>query len=64
MIETSEKEGKTAAREYYEKEKESIGKEIEKLKNQGYLQIKSVKEKGERNLKPAIEKIAKTVSVE
>ena len=64
MIENSEKEGKTAAQEYYDREKESINKKIEELKNQGYLQVKSVKEKGERNLKPAIEKIVKTVSVE
>jgi vacuolar-type H+-ATPase subunit H len=64
MIENSEKDGKTAAREYYDTEKESINKEIEKLKNQGSLQVTSVKENGERNLKPAIEKIVKIVSME
>ena len=64
MIENSEKEGKMAAQEYYNRENEKITKEIEQRKNQGDLQEKSVKEKGERNIKPATEKIVKTVSME
>jgi vacuolar-type H+-ATPase subunit H len=64
MIENSEKEGKEAAREYYEIEQEKITKEIEQLKKQGDLQVISEKEKGERNIKPAIEKIVKMVSME
>ena len=63
-IETSEKEGKAAALEYSEIEKERISKEIKQLKNQGDLQVISVKEKGERNIKPATEKIVKIVSME
>jgi vacuolar-type H+-ATPase subunit H len=63
-IENSEKEGKAAALEYSEIEKERISKEIKQLKNQGDLQVISVKEKGERNIKPATEKIVKIVSME
>jgi vacuolar-type H+-ATPase subunit H len=64
MIENSEKEGKEAAREYYEIEKEKITKEIEQLKKHGDLQVISEKERGERNIKPAIEKIVKIVAME
>ena len=64
MIENSEKEGKAAAREYYDREIERINKEIGQLKNQGDLQVISVREKGERNIKPATEKIVKAVSME
>ena len=38
MIENSEREGKKAAQEYYEKEMEKLNKEIEQLKNQGNQQ--------------------------
>jgi len=64
MVETFETEGKAAAHEYNEIEQEKITKEIEQLKNQGDLQELSVKEKGERNIKPAIERIVKIVSME
>ena len=64
MIENSEKEGKEAAREYYEIENKKITKEIEELKKLGDLQVISEKEKGERNIKPAIEKIIKLVCME
>ena len=64
IIENSEKEGKAAAREYYEVENARISKEIEQLKNQGDLRVISVKEQGERNIKPAMEKIVKIVSME
>ena len=64
MIENSEKEGKAAAHEYYEREKERITKELQQRKIQGDLKVKSVRENGERNIKPAIEKIVKAVSTE
>ena len=64
MIENSEKEGKAASLEYYEKEKEKINKEIEQIKARSDQQVISVRENGERNLKPAIEKIVKAVSAE
>lgn len=64
MMEKYEKEGKVAAQEYYNIENEKITKEIEQLKNQGDLQEISVKEKGERNIKPAIARIVKIVSME
>jgi protein tyrosine phosphatase (PTP) superfamily phosphohydrolase (DUF442 family) len=64
MIENSEKEGKAASIEYYEREKEKNYKEIEQIKARGEQQVLSVRENGERNLKPAIEKIVKAVSAE
>ena len=64
MMESYEKEGKAAAQEYYEIEKKKIDKELEQLKNLGDLQEISVKEKGERNIQPAIERIVKIVSME
>jgi vacuolar-type H+-ATPase subunit H len=64
MMENYEKEGKVASQEYYNIENEKITKEIEQLKNQGDLHEISVKEKGERNIKPAIERIVKIVSME
>ena len=64
MMENYEKEGKVASQEYYNRENEKISKEIEHLKNHGDLQEISVKEKGERNITPAIERIVKIVSME
>jgi vacuolar-type H+-ATPase subunit H len=64
MIETSEREGKKAAQEYYEKELEKLKKEIEQLRNQSNQNALLVQEEGERNLTSAIEKIAKGVSLE
>ena len=64
MMENYEKEGKVAAQEYKDRENEKIAKEIAQLKNQGDLQEQSAKEKGERNIKSAIERIVKIVSME
>jgi vacuolar-type H+-ATPase subunit H len=64
MIETSEREGKKTAQEYYEKEMEKLRKEIEQLRNQSNQQALLVRTEGERNLPSAIDKIAKVVSLE
>ena len=64
MIEKSEREGKTAAQEYFEKEMEKLKKEIEQLKDQSNQQALLVRAEGERNLPSAINKIAKVVSLE
>ena len=64
MMENYEKEGKVAAQAYKDRENEKITKEIAQLKNQGDLQELSAKEKGESNIKPAIERIVKIVSME
>lgn len=64
MIENSEREGKKAAKEYYEKEMENLKKEIEQLKSQNNQQAMSVRVDGERNLPSAIDKIVKVVSGE
>ena len=64
MIETSEREGKKAAQEYYEKEMEKLKKEIDQLRNQSNQQALLVRAEGERNLPSAIDKIAKVVSLE
>jgi vacuolar-type H+-ATPase subunit H len=62
MIENSEREGKKAAQEYFEKEMEKLRKEIEQLRDQSNQQALLVREEGERNLPSAIDKIAKVVS--
>ena len=64
MIENSERGGKKAAQEYYEKEMENLKKEIEQLKSQSTQQAMSVRVDGERNLPSAIHKIVKVVSAE
>lgn len=64
IIETSEREGKKAAQEYFEKEMEKIRKEIEELRNQSNQKALLVRAEGERNLPSAIDKIAKAVSTE
>jgi vacuolar-type H+-ATPase subunit H len=64
MIETSEREGKKTAQEYYEKEMETLRKEIEQLRNQSNQQELLVRAEGERNLPSAIDKIAHVVSLE
>ena len=64
IIETSEREGKKAAQEYFEKEMERLKKESEQLIDQSNQQALSVRTEGERNLPSAIDKIAKVVSLE
>jgi vacuolar-type H+-ATPase subunit H len=64
IIETSEREGKKTAQEYYEKEMEILRNEIEQLRNQSNQQALLVRAEGERNLPSAIDKIAKVVSLE
>jgi len=64
MIENSEREGKKAAEEYYDKEMENVKKETEQLKSKGNQQAMSVRVDGERNLPLAIGKIVKVVSGE
>jgi vacuolar-type H+-ATPase subunit H len=64
LIENSEREGKKAAQEYYEKEMEKLRKEIEQLRDQSNQQALLVRAEGERNLPSAINKISKVVSLE
>ena len=64
MIENSEREGKIAAEEYYEKVMENLKIEIEQLKNRGIQQAMSVRVDGERNVPLAIDKIVKVISGE
>lgn len=64
IIETSEREGKKAAQEYYEREMEKLKKEIEQLKDQSNQKALLVRAEGERNLPSAIDKIAKVVTSE
>ncbi len=64
IIETSEKEGKKAAQEYYEREMEKLKKEIEQLRGQSNQKALLVRAEGERNLPSAIDKIAKVVTSE
>lgn len=62
IIETSEREGKKAAQEYYEMEMEKLKKEIEQLRNQSNQEALLIRTEGERNLPSAIDKIAKIVT--
>lgn len=64
LIEKSEREGKTAAREYYEKEIKKLQEEIEQLKNQGSQQAMSIRANGENNVLSATEKIVKVILLE
>jgi len=64
MIETSERQGKKTAQEYYEKEMERLRKEIDQLRDQSNQQALLVRAEGEHNLPSAIDKIAKVVSME
>ncbi len=64
MVETSEREGKDAAQRYYETEMGVLKKEIDQLAAAGEKETFSVKETGEQNLQPAIEKIVRAVSME
>jgi vacuolar-type H+-ATPase subunit H len=64
MIETSEREGKKAAQEYFEKEMDKLKKEIEQLRNQSNQNALLVRAEGEHNLPSAIDKVAKAVSLE
>jgi len=63
MIDTSEKEGKRSAQEYFEKEMEKIRKEIEHLREQNNQQALLVRAEGERNLPSATDKIVKVVTL-
>ena len=64
IIEISEREGKKAAQEYYEKEMEKLRKEIEQLRDQSNQQALLVRTEGERNLPSALDKIVKVVTLE
>lgn len=64
MIENSEREGKRATDEYYKKEMERINAEIEQLRKRSDGEAKLVRERGERNLPLAAEKIVRTVTIE
>jgi vacuolar-type H+-ATPase subunit H len=64
MIENSEREGKRTSDEYYKKEMERISIEIEQLRKRSDEEAKVVRERGERNLPPAVEKIVRAVTLE
>jgi len=64
MVETSEREGETAAKKYYEREMERLKAETDQLRAEGLRQTTMAREVGERNLLKAIEKIVKSVSME
>jgi vacuolar-type H+-ATPase subunit H len=64
MVETSEREGESAARIYQEREMERIKKETDELRLQGERQATAVREEGERNISVAIGKIVQSVSME
>jgi vacuolar-type H+-ATPase subunit H len=56
--------GKTAADEYYQKEKQKTDREIEGMKKAAAIETETARIKGEKNLKPAVEKIVSYVIME
>ena len=64
IIKNAEIEGKAAAQEVTRKEMESITGEINVLRSKGGDEIRTLKEKGERNLGRAVEEIIKIVAPE
>jgi vacuolar-type H+-ATPase subunit H len=64
MIEHAEITEEAASREYYEYEMEGVKREIEHLRSQGDQEAVTVKERGERGLPQAIERIVRSVSME
>ena len=64
MIEHAERTGEAAASEYYAREMEKVRQEVAQLKSQGDHEAETVKERGERGLPQAIERIVQSVSLE
>ena len=59
-----ERSGKTAAEEFYNREKHKTETEIGQMKKMAALETEAARVKGERNLQPAVEKIVGYVTME
>jgi len=64
ILKKAEIEGKAAAQDLTRREMETIRKEIEAARSAGDVEIRTLKEKGERTLPKATEEITKVVVVE
>jgi hypothetical protein len=60
-VQNAGRSGKTAAEELYLKEKQKTDGEIERMKKTAAIETEKARKKGERNLKPAVEKIVSYV---
>jgi len=64
ILKNAEIEAKAAAQDLTRSEMETITREIEAAKSAAGGEVRTLKEKGERNLPKAIEKITKVVALE
>lgn len=61
LIAASEENGKKAANEFFQRELEKIKAEADQVRAQAREEVKAVREKGEKNVPQAIEKIVAIV---
>jgi len=64
ILKNAEIEAEAAAQDATKKEMEVVNREIDTARSAGGVEVKALKEKGERNLPEAIEKIRKAVALE
>jgi V/A-type H+-transporting ATPase subunit G/H len=64
ILKNAETDAKAGAQDITRREMETVTREIEALRSSGAGEIKTLKEKGERNLPKAVEKITKVVALE
>jgi V/A-type H+-transporting ATPase subunit G/H len=64
ILKNAETEAKAGVQDITRREMEAVTREIEALRSAGGGEIKTLKEKGERNLPKAVEKIIKVVALE
>ncbi|MDD1668897.1 MAG: hypothetical protein LUO97_03760 [Methanomicrobiales archaeon] len=64
IIKKAEIEAKAGAQDFTRREMETVTKEIEALRSSGDGEVRTLKEKGERNLGRAVEAITKVVALE
>jgi len=64
ILKNAEIEAEAAAQDTTKKEMEAVNREVDAARSAGGVEVKALKEKGERNLPEAIEKIRKAVALE
>jgi vacuolar-type H+-ATPase subunit H len=64
ILKNAEIDGEAAAQDFTRREMETVNREIESARSAGEVEVRALKEKGERNLLDAIEKIRKAVALE
>jgi vacuolar-type H+-ATPase subunit H len=64
ILKNAETEAKAGAQDVTRREMETVNREIEAARSAGEVEVRALKEKGERNLGKAVEKITKIVALE